>query len=119
MPASSRSRIVLFWLSDEEYRSLQLACNFAGARSLSEFTRSMVMAALRPETARNPLPEIERMRQEIADLRAAIADLKYALEGWGFSTDAVFATAGPRLLESAGPSNCVMRSHPARSRWLN
>jgi hypothetical protein len=119
MPASPRSRIVLFWLSDEEYRSLQLACDLAGARSLSEFTRSTMMGALRPETTGDPLPDIERMRQESADLRTAIADLEYALVGWAFSTDVVYTTAELCLSESAGPSNCGMRSHPARSHWQN
>jgi len=78
-----------------------------------------MMGALRSEADGNPLPDIERMRQEIADLRTAIADLEYALEGWAFSTDAVYATAELRLLESAGPSNCGMRWRPARPRWLN
>jgi len=46
MTSKPRNRIVVFRLSQEEYRSLQEACNRAGARNLSDFTRSEVLICL-------------------------------------------------------------------------
>jgi hypothetical protein len=49
MTSKPRNRVVVFRLSQEEYRSLQDACNRAGARNLSDFTRSEVLECLSPD----------------------------------------------------------------------
>jgi hypothetical protein len=46
MTSKPRNRVVVFRLSQDEYRSLQEACNRAGARNLSDFTRSEVLECL-------------------------------------------------------------------------
>jgi hypothetical protein len=43
MTSKPRNRVVVFRLSQDEYRSLKEACNRAGGRSLSDFTRSEVL----------------------------------------------------------------------------
>jgi uncharacterized protein (DUF1778 family) len=42
----TRDRIVVFRLSQDEYRSLQEACTKEGGRSISDFTRSELLAAI-------------------------------------------------------------------------
>ena len=51
MTTKPRNRIVVFRLSQEEYRSLQEACNRAGARNLSDFTRSEVLDRLNSDAS--------------------------------------------------------------------
>jgi hypothetical protein len=46
MTSKPRNRIVVFRLSQEEYRLLKEACDRAGARNLSDFTRSEVLECL-------------------------------------------------------------------------
>ena len=46
MTSKPRNRIVVFRLSQEEYQSLKEACDRAGARNLSDFTRSEVLECL-------------------------------------------------------------------------
>jgi hypothetical protein len=46
MTTKPRNRVVVFRLSQDEYRSLQEACTRAGARKLSDFTRSEVLDCL-------------------------------------------------------------------------
>ena len=46
MTSKPRNRIVVFRLSQEEYRSLQEASDRSGARNLSDFTRSEVLGCL-------------------------------------------------------------------------
>lgn len=41
-----RNRLVNFRLSEEEFASLQAACRASGARSLSDFARSAVLASM-------------------------------------------------------------------------
>ena len=43
MTSKPRNRVVVFRLSQDEYRSLQEACQRAGARNLSDFTRCEVL----------------------------------------------------------------------------
>ena len=49
MTSKPRNRIVVFRLSQEEYLALQEACNRAGGRNLSDFTRSEVLECLHAE----------------------------------------------------------------------
>jgi len=49
MTSNPRNRVVVFRLSQDEYRALQEACSQAGARNISDFTRTEVLARLKPE----------------------------------------------------------------------
>jgi len=72
MPQSlRRDRVVLFRLTQEEYRLLQDACTAAGSRSVSEFTRTELLSNIRGEglvPSRKPLFEIERKLDEVLQL---------------------------------------------------
>jgi hypothetical protein len=50
MTSKPRNRLVVFRLSQEEYRSLQEACSRAGGRNISDFTRSEVLECLQSES---------------------------------------------------------------------
>lgn len=46
MTSKPRNRVVVFRLSEDEYRSLKEACARRGARNVSDFTRSEVLESL-------------------------------------------------------------------------
>lgn len=51
MPSSlRRDRLVVFRLTQEEYRLLQAACAAAGRRSVSEFTRSELLSIVQSDS---------------------------------------------------------------------
>jgi len=82
MTAQPRNRIVVFRLSQDEYRVLKEACDRRGARNLSDFTRSEVLGFLNSVA----LPDRFNLRfaaleGEIAGLKASIAHLNRLLEG--------------------------------------
>jgi hypothetical protein len=51
MTSKPRNRVVVFRLTQDEYRALQEACSRSGARNLSDFTRSEVLECLNLEAA--------------------------------------------------------------------
>lgn len=69
-----RNRVVVFRLTEEEYRSLKAACSAAGGRNLSDYTRSELLLALRSEGAEIA---IHRRFQEI-DVK--LKDLSHLLK---------------------------------------
>jgi hypothetical protein len=73
MTNKPRNRIVVFRLSQEEYRSLQEACNRAGARNLSDFTRSEVLECLDTDASGGPLA------RRFAALERQIAAVQFQL----------------------------------------
>ncbi len=77
-----RNRIVVFRLSQEEYRALKEACDRHGARNISDFTRSEVLgflnSATRPDRLNHRFAALEG---EIAGLKASIAQINRLLEG--------------------------------------
>ena len=51
MPSNlRRDRLVVFRLTKEEYRLLQLACAAAGRRSVSDFTRSELLSIVQSDS---------------------------------------------------------------------
>jgi len=68
-----RSRIVIFRVTPEEYSSLMSACVASGSRSLSEYTRSELLAMrqadLRDSIVERRFIEIDR---KLSDLRALV-----------------------------------------------
>ena len=76
MDVSPRNRIVVFRLSQEEYRNLRQACSSRGARSISDFTRSQILVSLSEDSPGNAgRPGFEKIAQEIIELRSAVAIL--------------------------------------------
>lgn len=73
MTSKPRNRVVVFRLSQEEYRSLQEACSRAGARNLSDFTRSEVLGHMNQETCGG------RLAGHFAWLEQQIAAIQFQL----------------------------------------
>ena len=82
MPAKVRDRIVVFRLSQDEYRTLKEACEARGARNLSDFTRSEVLAFLNSGTLAEHLTRrFALIEAQIAAMQSAIARINQGLEG--------------------------------------
>lgn len=76
MTSKPRNRIVVFRLSQDEYRSLQDACTRAGARNLSDFTRSEVLECLDSEGVGGHLARrFASLEQQIAVLQFQLNNL--------------------------------------------
>lgn len=74
-----RNRLVVFRLSQEEYSSLKQACDRAGARNLSEFTRSEVLEYLQADAVGSHLNRhFNSLEQRIAVMQLQLTSL---LEG--------------------------------------
>lgn len=73
MTSKPRNRIVVFRLSQDEYRSLQEACTRAGARNLSDFTRSEVLDCLNSDTVGS------RLARRFASLEQQITAMQFQL----------------------------------------
>lgn len=73
MPRLRRNRTVIFRLTQAEYDRLKLACAAAGARTLSDYTRSELLPA--GETASQGSTNLERFRaidEKLNELRAMV-----------------------------------------------
>jgi hypothetical protein len=76
MTSKPRNRIVVFRLSQDEYRSLQDACIRAGARNLSDFTRSEVLERLDAEAVGGHLSRrFASLEQQIATMQFQLNNL--------------------------------------------
>ena len=74
MTSKPRNRVVVFRLSQDEYRSLQEACARAGARNLSDFTRSEVLECVSSDTSGG------HMARRFASLEQQIALIQFQLD---------------------------------------
>ncbi len=80
MSVQPRNRIVIFRLSQDEYRALNEVCELCGGRSLSEFTRSEVLDYLKTSTLPDgPHLSVAALEQEVAGLKDAITHLNHLL----------------------------------------
>jgi hypothetical protein len=76
MTSKPRNRIVVFRLSQEEYRSLQEACSRAGARNLSDFTRSEVLECVNSDAFGGHLARrFASLEQQIATMQFQLNNL--------------------------------------------
>jgi hypothetical protein len=76
MTTKPRNRIVVFRLSQEEYHALLDACTRAGARNISDFTRSEVLQCLDPQAGSGPLARrFASLEQRIAVMQIQLNDL--------------------------------------------
>ncbi len=70
MTSNPRNRVVVFRLSQDEYRSLKEACERAGARNLSDFTRSEILEYLQSDALSDRLNRrLESLEQRIARMQ--------------------------------------------------
>jgi hypothetical protein len=76
MTTKPRNRIVVFRLSQDEYRSLKEACDRAGARNLSDFTRSEILECLNSDALGGHLARrFASLEQQIAVLQFQLNNL--------------------------------------------
>ena len=80
-----RNRVVVFRLSQAEYVALRAACSVRGARNISEFTRSELLAMIQSESlghmVQKRLVEVERT---LGELNTALGTLNQRLDGASF-----------------------------------
>jgi len=86
-----RNRIVVFRLTQEEYNSLRSACEAAGSRNLSDYTRTELLTLVqtdgRGSTIERRFGEIDR---KLTDLHKMVKHVETQLAG----NNASSATAG-------------------------
>jgi len=76
MTSKPRNRIVVFRLSQDEYRSLKEACDRRGARNLSDFTRREVLEFLQSGAISDHLNcRFASLEQQLAVLQSQFIDL--------------------------------------------
>jgi hypothetical protein len=79
---TAKNRVVNFRLTEDEYQTLQKACSTTGARSISDYTRSVLLGALpddtgvqRPDMSRR----IDQLEMRVTALSAAIRAIEQLL----------------------------------------
>ena len=87
---NQRSRVVVFRLTPDEYNSLKSACLEAGARNLSDYTRSELLTRVKNRGAGSAM---ERKFTEIDRRLADLQDLILRATGRVTSSDPLAAAA--------------------------
>ena len=76
MTNKPRNRVVVFRLSQEEYHLLKEACERAGGRNLSDFTRSEILEYLHTDSFDRRLnTQFDALEQRIAVLQSQLNSL--------------------------------------------
>jgi hypothetical protein len=76
MNSKPLNRLVVFRLSQEEYRTLKDACDRQGARNLSDFTRSEVLTHIQTDACDNVLHRRAAcIEQKLAAVKSQIDQL--------------------------------------------
>ncbi|HLY16482.1 MAG TPA: hypothetical protein VKR61_04630 [Bryobacteraceae bacterium] len=76
MTSKPRNRVVVFRVSQDEYSSLKEACDRAGARNLSDYTRSEVLGRLHSEVPGAHLErKFESLEQRIEGMQSLLDSL--------------------------------------------
>lgn len=89
MSLESRSRMISFRLTDEEYERFRRLCVTRGLRNVSELVRSAVNQLLESVDEGPPKPGVNiearvgTLESRIADLALAVADIERRLDGDG------------------------------------
>jgi hypothetical protein len=86
MPAlHQRNRLVIFRVTPEEYSSLMSACVAAGSRSLSDYTRSELLAMRQADSLGSVVEqrfvEIDRKLSDLQALVKYVSECMTALNG--------------------------------------
>jgi hypothetical protein len=84
-PVEPRNRLVVFRLSQEEYRALKTACAIRGGRNLSDFTRSELLAMIQSEPV-GPMVQrrLTEVEQTLTNLYTVLRELTHRLDGASF-----------------------------------
>jgi hypothetical protein len=76
-----RNRIVVFRLSQEEYDSLKAACAVAGGRSVSDYTRSELLACIQSDSIYSVvLRRFGELDRKLADLHELLEELSARID---------------------------------------
>jgi hypothetical protein len=75
-----RDRIVIFRLTQDEYDSLLAVCHKRGARNLTDFTRSEVLASIERELQSPGTGDAPAIGEKLENLRVAIQHIRTLLE---------------------------------------
>lgn len=78
----TRSRVVVFRLSEDEYDSLKDACSERGGRNLSEFTRSELMSSVRSDSPHGLIrKQLSQMETRLDQLQVSVDRITRQLDG--------------------------------------
>lgn len=85
-----RNRLVNFRLSEDEFEKLRDSCERFGARSISDFARSSVLARLEegPEQAASPKTKIATLDNKVMELETRVSQLLKLVDATAPSTQA-------------------------------
>jgi len=76
MTSNPRNRVVVFRVSQDEYKALKEACDRRGSRNLSEFARTEMLAYLASNPADDGMNKrFASIEQAIASLGASVSEL--------------------------------------------
>ena len=76
MNSQPRNRIVVFRLTQDEYRALKDACDRRGARNISDFTRSEILDNLHPGVVHTTLAQrFSSLEEKLDMLQSRLFDL--------------------------------------------
>ncbi len=82
MPRLQRTRTVIFRVTQTEYDRLKGACAAAGARTLSDFTRTEVLSSISTDSQGMTIPErFERIDQKLGELQDTVTRVADRLDG--------------------------------------
>lgn len=71
-----RNRMVVFRLTQEEYRKLQAACSAQGGRNVSDFTRSELLARIEDEDSGAGMEKrLHAVEQQLLAVQCTVQDL--------------------------------------------
>jgi hypothetical protein len=79
--AQPRNRMVVFRLTQEEYRRLQAACSAQGGRNVSDFTRSELLSRIETEGASGGTERrINALEQQLLTVQCTVQRLLALIE---------------------------------------
>ena len=74
--------MVVFRLTQEEYRKLQAACSAQGARNVSDFTRSELLARIEGEDSGECLEKrLHAVEQQLLAMQCTVQNLLGVMDG--------------------------------------
>ena len=99
-----RNRLVNFRLSEDEFENLKTACENSGARSVSDFARSSVLAQIEntQQALSGPQSRVTNLDQKVSDLEGRVGQLLNLLSATGFAPASESpAQSRPELVQRA------------------
>lgn len=83
-----RNRLVNFRLSEDEFELLRDSCGRFGARSISDFARSSVLARLQEDPEKDPAAKtrLSSLDNKVVELETRVGQLLKLMDATGTST---------------------------------